>query len=136
MYEQGLARIGKTGYIGETYVKDINTKLVRAWMEQAKADFAARTVVNDHAGRQQVLTMAVTDKLIKSNPAVGVDLLKIVESEMVPLTVEQVYAMAAGARCYRPAALTLELVGLQVRDVDMAQGTSTSGRRSMSQAVN
>lgn len=128
-YEQALARIGKTGHIGETYVKDITAKLVRDWAKQATADFAARTVVNDHAVLHQVLKMAVTDKLIKSNPAVGVDLPKIVESEMVPLTVEQLYAMADAAGRYRPAVLTLglaglrwgELVGLQVRDVDVTQ---------------
>lgn len=129
-YEQALARIGKTGYIGETYVKDINAKLVRDWVKQAKADFAPRTVVNDHAVLHQVLKRAVTDKMIKTNPAVGVDLPKIAESEMVPLTVEQLYAMGDAAGRYRPAVLTLglaglrwgELVGLQVRDVDVARG--------------
>jgi len=119
---------------GRRRVADIEGDEVQEWIDELVENGAQPgTVRNNYRVLKMVLDKAVRDKIIPSNPAVGVRLPRASRREMLFLTNAQVQQLAqevgASAIIVRFAAFTGlragEIAGLRVRDLNLKGKTAT-----------
>lgn len=101
---------------------------VAKWVGELSTRLSPSRTRQAHQVLRSVLDMAVKDRRIETNPAIGVDLPSLpMKGEHRYLTPGQVLALAEASGDYAPLVLTLgfcglrwgEAVGLQVQDVDV-----------------
>ncbi|OIV38775.1 site-specific integrase [Mangrovactinospora gilvigrisea] len=111
--------------IGSIKPGDVQRWIVALSAENGLAASTIRTVYNT---LNAVMRAAVRDRLAASNPCEGAKLPKVPPKRIVPLTVEQVQALAAGVPAQYRALVLLgaatglrpgELFGLQLRHLDL-----------------
>ncbi len=96
-----------------TKLADVTHSDVQTWVSSLAATRAPATVRKVHRVLSLVLTSAVKDGRLVRNPAAGVNLPRVVESERRYLTHEQVHALAAAAGAYRLVVLFLAYTGVR-----------------------
>lgn len=105
--------------LGSVRLVDVRTSQVRAWASDMERRHAATTAAKHLSWLRSIFSAAVEDRLIGSNPATaGVKIKRRKRTEIVPLTVEQVVALAdAVPGQYRAAVLLCAATGLRLGEL-------------------
>jgi integrase len=92
---------------------DISRQFVREWVADLSTEMAPASVHKTVGVLRQVLAMAVTENRLVVNPAEGVELPAIGDTEQRFLTLEQLHALATAAGQHRPLVYVLGTCGLR-----------------------
>jgi integrase len=116
---------------GSTQLRHIRVDSVRSWVAAMDAEgLSASRIRQAHQVLNASLNQAVTDGLIDSNPASGVELSREIRRKLNPLTIDQIEALASYAEDLQNGSMTLitvlafsgirwgEAVALQAARVD------------------
>lgn len=108
-------------------IGSIRPSEVRAWVAGRSTMLAPSTVENTYVWFSTIMRAAVVDRLIPASPCVGIKLPRVERMQVVPLTTQQVVALAAAAPARHRALVVLaagsglrqgELLGLNAERID------------------
>jgi integrase len=125
-------RVHVLPYLGDRPLGAIRTSELQGWAKGRSELLAASTLRTVHQLVVSIFAAAVTDRLIPSSPAVGVKLPRPELDEVVPMTPEEVQAMAEAVPARYRALIVAgaatgmrqgELLGLTVNRIDFLRRT-------------